>query len=65
MVVLRPKSQPMKKRTPEQVIAKLRRAEALIALGNSVAEAAREIEVSQQSPPPTVVDLWEAPLRSN
>jgi transposase-like protein len=39
----------MKKHTPEQIISKLRRAETLIAQGSSVAEAAREIEVSEQS----------------
>jgi len=39
----------MKKHTPEQVIDKLRRVEALIAKGTSLADAVRKIEVSEQT----------------
>lgn len=36
-----------KRHTPDQVIAKLRRAEAALAGGKSVAEVAKELEVSE------------------
>ena len=39
----------MKKHTPEQVVDKLRRVEALVAEGATVAKAVREIEVSEQT----------------
>ena len=39
----------MKKHTPEQVVDKLRRVEALVAEGVTVAKAVREIEVSEQT----------------
>lgn len=39
----------MKKHTPEQVVDKLRRVEALVAGGATVATAVREIEVSEQT----------------
>lgn len=37
------------KHSPEQIITKLRKAEALLAEGKSVAEAAKQIEVSEQT----------------
>lgn len=39
----------MKKHTPEQVIDKLRRVEALTAKGTALAQAVRQIEVSEQT----------------
>lgn len=39
----------MKKHTPEQVVDKLRRVEALVAEGATVTKAVREIEVSEQT----------------
>jgi transposase-like protein len=41
----------MKKKhhTPEQIITKLRKVEALTAQGNTVAEAVKQIEVSEQT----------------
>lgn len=39
----------MKKHTPEQVIDKLRRVEALTAKGTPLAQAVRQIEVSEQT----------------
>ena len=39
----------MKKHTPEQVVDKLRRVEALVAEGATVAKAVRDIEVSEQT----------------
>ena len=39
----------MKKHTPEQVIDKLRRVEALTAKGTPLADAVRKIEVSEQT----------------
>lgn len=39
----------MKKHTPEQVVDKLRRVEALVAEGATVVKAVREIEVSEQT----------------
>ena len=38
-----------KKHSPEQIIAKLRKVEALTAEGATIAEAARQIEVSEQT----------------
>lgn len=38
-----------KRHTPEQVIRKLREAEVLLAEGKTVAEVARELEVSEQT----------------
>ena len=45
----------MKKKmhTPEQIVAKLRKVEALTAEGATVAEAAKQIGVSDQTPPTT------------
>jgi len=39
----------MKKHTPEQVIDKLRRVETLTAKGTALAQAVRQIEVSEQT----------------
>ena len=39
----------MKKHTPEQVVDKLRRVEALVAEGATVTQAVRQIEVSEQT----------------
>ena len=52
MLVLRPKPRStMKKKdhTPEQIITKLRKVEALTAQGQTIAEAARHIDVSEQT----------------
>lgn len=38
-----------KKHTPEQIVSKLREIEALTAQGSSIAEAARQIGVSEQT----------------
>jgi transposase-like protein len=38
-----------KNHTPEQIITKLRKVEALTAQGNTVAEAVKQIEVSEQT----------------
>lgn len=38
-----------KKHTPEQIVTKLRRAEALRAQGKTIAEAARELGTSEQT----------------
>ncbi len=40
---------PRKKHTPEQVINKLREAEVALAQGKTVAEASRQIEVTEQT----------------
>ena len=40
---------PRKKHTPEQVINKLREAEVALAQGRTVAEASRQIEVTEQT----------------
>jgi len=48
MIVLRPNPRStMKKHTPEEVVEKLRRVDALIAQGRTVAEAVREIGVTE------------------
>lgn len=52
MLVLRPNprsTMKKKKHTPEQIIAKLRKVEALTAEGATIAEAAKQIEVSEQT----------------
>jgi transposase-like protein len=47
---LKPRSTMKKKNhTPEQIITKLRKVEALTAQGNTVAEAVKQIEVSEQT----------------
>ena len=38
-----------KKHSPEQIVAKLRKVEALTAEGATIAEAARQVEVSEQT----------------
>lgn len=45
----------MKKKnyTPEQIVSKLRKVEALTAEGATIAEAAKQIGVSEQTPPTT------------
>lgn len=43
---LNPRS-PMKKHTPEQIVAKLRRIEALTVEGHTIGEAAREVGISE------------------
>lgn len=53
MLVSRPKTErdamKRKKHTPEQIIKKLRRVEALTAQGKTIAEAVKQIEVSEQT----------------
>jgi putative transposase len=50
MIVLRPNPRStMKKHTPEEIITKLRRVEALTAEGSTVAEAVREVGVTENT----------------
>ena len=44
-----------KRHTPDQILAKLRDADVLLAQGDSIAEVARKLEVSEQT-----YDRWPA-----